>query len=136
MFPWLSQVAQRYETYKFRKLLFEYHTRAATSQVGTVGLVFDFDAEDPAPASQMEALSYHDKCADSPWKDDCVVLDLAQGDRLPIRYTRAGTPTGNYDIKTYDVGNLHVFTDGVASSTNLGLLEVKYVVDLYTPQIQ
>jgi len=136
MFPWLSQVAQRYETYKFRKLQFEYHTRAATSQVGTVGLVFDFDAEDPAPASQMEALSYHDKCADSPWKDQCALLDLAQGDRLPIRYTRAGTPGGNYDIKTYDVGNLHVFVDGVAASTNLGLLEVKYVVDLYTPQIQ
>lgn len=136
IFPWLSAVAQRYETYKFRKLQFEFHTRAATSQVGTVGMVFDFDAEDAAPSSQMMALSYHDKCADSPWKDDCVVLDLVQGDRLPVRYTRAGTPVGTYDIKTYDVGNLHVFVDGVAASTNLGLLEVKYIIDLYTPQIQ
>ncbi len=136
IFPWLSSIAQRYETYKFRKLQFEYHTRAATSQVGTVGLVFDFDAEDAAPSSQMMALSYHDKCADSPWKDDCVVLDLVQGDRLPVRYTRSGTPVGSYDIKTYDVGNLHVFVDGVAASTNLGLLEVRYVIDLYTPQIQ
>jgi len=136
MFPWLSQVAQRYETYKFRRLSFEYHTRAATSQTGTIGLVFDFDAEDGAPSSQMMALSYHDKTADSPWKDSCVVLDLAQGDRLPVRYTRAGTPTGTFDIKTYDVGNLHVFVDGVAASTNLGLVEVKYTIDLYTPQIQ
>jgi hypothetical protein len=45
-------------------------------------------------------------------------------------------PSGSFDIKTYDVGNLHVFSDGVAASTNLGLLEVKYVVDLFTPQIQ
>ncbi len=136
MFPWLSQVACRYETYKFRRLQFEYHTRAATSQVGTIGLVFDFDAEDSAPTSQMMALSYHDKCADSPWKDQCVQLDLVQGDRLPVRYTRAGSPSSDYDIKTYDIGNLHVFVDGVAASTNLGLLEVRYVVDLYTPQIQ
>lgn len=136
MFPWLSQVALRYETYKFRRLSFEYHTRAATSQVGTVGMVFDFDAEDSAPSSQMMALSYHDKCADSPWKDSCVTLDLTQGDRLPIRYTRAGIPSGDIDIKTYDVGNLYLFVDGVAASTNLGLVEVKYVIDLYTPQIQ
>lgn len=136
MFPWLSQVAQRYETYKFRRVQFEYHTRAATTQVGTVGMVFDFDAGDAAPASQMEALSYHDKSADSPWKDSCLVLDLAQGDRLPTRYTRSGTPSTPYDIKTYDIGNLHIFVDGVTASTNLGLLEVKYIIDLYTPQIQ
>jgi len=84
----------------------------------------------------MEALTYHDKVADSPWKDMCLPCNLAQGDRLPVRYTRAGLPSGNYDIKTYDIGNLHVFVDGVAASTNLGLLEVNYSVDLYTPQIQ
>jgi hypothetical protein len=84
----------------------------------------------------MEALSYHDKVADSPWKDSCLVLDLAQGDRLPVRYTRAGLPASPYDLKTLDVGRLHIFVDGVAASTNLGLLEVNYEVDLYTPQIQ
>lgn len=136
MFPWLSQVAARYETYKFKRVQFEYHTRAATSQVGTVGMVFDFDAADAAPASQMLALSYQDKSADSPWKDQCFVLDLAQGDRYPTRYTRVGSITTQTDIKTYDIGNLHVFVDGVAASTNLGLLEVKYVVELYTPQLQ
>jgi hypothetical protein len=104
--------------------------------VGTVGLAFDFDAQDAAPTSQMAALSYHDKSADSPWKDQCTTLDLVQGDRLPIRYTRAGTPGLVYDVKTYDIGNLHVFVDGVAASTNLGLLGVRYVIDLYTPQIQ
>jgi len=99
-------------------------------------MVFDFDAQDPAPATQMEALTYHDKVADSPWKDLCLRLDLAQGDRLPIRYTRAGTlPGTSYDLKTFDLGRLHVFTDGVAASTNLGLLEVNYSIDLFVPQV-
>lgn len=136
IFPWLSTIAQRYEKYRFRQLSFDYHTRAATSQVGTVGMVFDFDALDPAPSSQMQALTYQDKVADSPWKDMCLRVDLAQGDRMPVRYTRAGQPSGSYDIKTYDLGNLHIFVDGVAASTNLGLLEVNYSVDLFTPQVQ
>jgi hypothetical protein len=135
IFPWLSQVAQRYQTYKFRSLVFNYHTRAATSQVGTVGLVFDFSATDPAPSSQMLALSYRDKVADSPWKEMNFRLDLAQGDHLASRFIRSGLPTGSYDLKTMDLGNLHVFTDGVAASDNLGLLEVTYVVELYTPQM-
>jgi len=132
----LSTIAQRYETYRFRRIEFGYDARCATSQVGTVGLVFDFDALDPAPVSQMDALSYHDKAADVPWKEQCVRLDLAQGDRLPSRYTRVGVPAGSYDIKTYDVGRLHVFTDGVGAVSNLGLLRVDYEVDLFTPQIQ
>jgi hypothetical protein len=136
IFPWLSKIAQRYETYRFRRLAFDYHTRSATTQPGTVGMVFDFDAQDPAPASQMEALSYHDKSADSPWKDQCLELQLASGDRLPSRYTRAGLPATPYDIKTLDVGRLHVFVDGCAASTNFGLLEVNYDVDLFTPQVQ
>jgi hypothetical protein len=136
VFPWLSQVASRYETYKFRSIAFHYHSRAATSQVGTVGLAFDFDAQDPAPASQMTALAYHDRVADAVWKEQSLVLDLSQGDRLPTRYTRVGLPTTPYDLKTYDLGNLHVFTDGVAASVNLGLLEVVYSIDLFTPQIQ
>jgi hypothetical protein len=136
VFPWLSQVAQRYETYKFREVSFHYHTRAATTQVGTVGIVFDFDAQDPAPSSQMEALSYHDKVADSCWREQSLKLDLVQGDKLPTRYTRAGLLATPYDLKTLDLGNVHVFTDGVAASTNLGLLEVCYIVDLFTPQIE
>ena len=58
------------------------------------------------------------------------------GDRIPVRYTRAGLPGATYDLKTFDLGNLHVFTDGVEASANLGLLEVTYSVDLFTPQIQ
>jgi hypothetical protein len=136
MFPWLSQVAQRFETYKFKSLMIGYHTRAATSQVGTVGMVFDFSAEDPAPQSQLQALTYEDKSADSPWKEQSMRVNLLSGDKQPSRYIRAGAPSGTYDIKTYDVGNCFIFTDGVASSTNLGLLEVYYDVELYKPQTQ
>jgi hypothetical protein len=38
-------------------------------------------------------------------------------------------------LKTYDVGNLQVCTEGISAAT-VGYLEVEYVIDLMTPQIQ
>jgi hypothetical protein len=84
----------------------------------------------------MAALTYNDKSADAVWKEQDLKIDLAAGDKLPTRYTRAGTPSGYFDLKTFDLGALHVFVDGVSASTNVGLLEVKYIVDLFTPQTQ
>lgn len=139
LFPWLAPVAARYETYKFRDVCFKYHTRSAVTQTGTVGLVFDFDAQDRAPQSQIEALTYRDKVADAVWKPDFAPLriDLSQGDKMPSHYVRVGMPSSlvAFDLKTFDVGNLFVFTDGVTAAT-LGLIEVCYTVDLFTPQTQ
>jgi len=131
----LSGVAARYETYKFVKLSFRYYTQSASTQTGVVGLAFDFDALDPAPSSQFQALSYRDRAQDAVWKELVLNLDLAQGDKLPTRYTRTGLPASPYDLKTFDLGNLHVFTEGVSAAT-IGLLEATYVVNLFTPQIQ
>jgi len=135
LFPWLSQVASRYETYKFRRVRFNYHTQAATTQVGNVTLAFDFDTTDPAPVTQMQALSYRDRVYGAPWTSFSLDLDLAQGDKLPSRFTRVGLPASPYDLKTFDLGRLHVCVEGVAAAT-VGLLEVEYVVDLFTPQIE
>jgi hypothetical protein len=81
------------------------------------------------------ARSYHDKSGGAPWSNWVLNCDLAQGDRLPEKYVRVGLPAGDLDLKTYDVGKLHVCTEGITAAT-VGYLEVEYVVDLMTPQIQ
>lgn len=135
-FPWLADIAARYETYKFRSLRFDYIPQVATSASGVVILAFDFDAQDPAPVTQFAALSYRDRASNVVWSPSSLQLDLAQGDKLPSKYTRVGAPIGSsYDLKTFDLGNLHVCVEGVAAAT-VGRLEVSYVVDLFTPQIQ
>lgn len=133
-FPWLAPVAARYETYKFRRLEFIFRTQAATTQTGSVCLAFDFDACDEPPETYMEAMAYRDKSLSAPWGLQKLVCDLRQGDRLPSKYTRVGALAGGQDLKTYDVGTLHVGMEGVAAAT-VGLLEVHYTVDLYTPQM-
>jgi hypothetical protein len=144
MFPWLCEIAARYESYKFRKLQFEFYTRVATTAVGNVTLAFDLDAADPAPSSMMEALSFHDSAGEVPWQSNTLEIDLAQGDRLPMRYTRVSGSTNTFDaaaavgftgdIKTYDLGNLFVCLDGVAAGA-VGFVTVRYEVELYTPQL-
>jgi len=134
MFPWLSQVAARYESYRFHRIQFEFKTRSATTSTGSVILAFDFDASDSAPTDQLAALAYRDSCGDVPWRPGQLQLNLASGDRLPSRFTRVGAVAGT-DIKTYDVGNLFVCLDGVPAGV-VGLLEVRYEVELFVPQIQ
>jgi hypothetical protein len=133
-FPWLSTQAAAWETYRFNKLRFCYHTRTATSATGSVQLVPDYDAADAAPASEFIAASYEDMQEDAPWKDlDCVLRPDAMFPMGPKKFVRTEALSANQDIKTFDAGNLFVCTtDG--SAQTWGLVWVEYDVSLYTPQ--
>jgi len=134
-FPWLCAVADRYETYKFHRLQFEFHTRLPASSGGFVTLAFDFDSADGAPLNNIQALSYRDSTGVAAWQDAVLQVNLAEGDRFSAaRYTRnSGVPTVS-DIKTYDTGRLWVLIDGIAAGT-IGFVEIVYEVDLFTPQL-
>lgn len=133
MFPWLSSIGQSYETYKFRELCFKYSPACASTTAGTVGMAFDFDTNDVPPDTYLNALSYYDKSVNSAWAAHTLRPDLSQGDKLPSRYTRPGSLAGE-DMKTFDVGRLHIFTSGITTASQLGQVEVCYTVDLFTPQ--
>lgn len=134
VFPWLAQVANRYEKFKFRSLIFRYVPQSA-ALAGTVSLAFDFDPNDDPPTSMQEANTYHDYVTTSLWAAANLKVDLLNGDRLPQKNTRPGLPGGDIDLNVYDVGQLHVMTEGAAAAT-LGYVEVLYTVDLFIHQTQ
>jgi hypothetical protein len=134
-FPWLCSIARNFETYRFNSLKFVFHTRTNTSMNGSVSLVFDFDAADPAPFDTISALTTQDHVLGPTYADMTLDIDMS-GDRQKYRYTRAGEIAGT-DIKTYDFGKLWVMIEGMLSShsgRSTGLLEAIYDIDLYTPQ--
>jgi hypothetical protein len=138
IFPWLSGVANHYESYKFRKLAFKYHARCPTSTAGVVGMAFDFDVQDEPPRNQMAALMMKDKASSNAW--DCFELEVdLSGDRYPTRYCSVGATGADAsqlvvgDPKTWNVGRLTCFQEGVSITSQIGYLEVVYVVDLITP---
>lgn len=136
LFPWLSSIAQRYESYTFRELHFEYETSVSTITPGTVMLAADYDVTDPAPLTKVQLMSYSKAERGAPWQEtryDARPSDLRKF--AAQRYVRGlALPSG--DPKTYDVANIFVATQGMSAPVvTVGELYVSYTVVLQTPQI-
>jgi hypothetical protein len=134
-FPWLSGIAQLYESYSFRSLQFEYLPSCSTNTDGVVLLAIDYDAGDPAPPTKSTLMQMHGAVRTSLWNACCLTADPADLHKLPQRYTRKTVWGGAGDIKTYDVGNLYIASSNhTGATTAYGELYVNYDVELITPQ--
>jgi len=142
LFPWLSTIAKQFEKYQFEKLTFVYKKEvseyATAGQTGKVIMSVDFDAADPPPGTkqQMEDTIPH---ADA-MPCQSFSLPLAPRDLAPTatdaKFVRVGGLPGATDIKTYDVGNLNVATQGITSNSEVGELHVVYRVRLMKPILE
>lgn len=134
LFAWLSTQAVSYQEYRFRRLRFIFETEKASSTSGKVMMAFLPDAGEPTPASKQEMLENEHKTANAVWAPCSFSVQgpEALGKR---RYIRSGTLPANFDLKTYDLGNLIVATQGCADTSPVGELYVEYEVDLDVPVI-
>jgi len=139
--PWLSQIARNYESYKFKRLAFEFRTARATSTDGKVFLAVDYNASDPSPSTKSEFLQERTKLDCPTWAGgagsqmmSCDSADLAKFG--PQRFVRAGAVPSGDDIKTFDIGQLFVATEGSPSTASVGELWIHYDVDLMTPSFR
>jgi len=141
-FPWLSTIAKNFERYQFTRLNFIYKKEvsefAQGGQTGKVIMSFDFDASDPAPTTkqQMEDTVPHSDAMPC----QSFALNLAGADmRFPrslAKYIRVAGLPGSSDIKTYDLGNFNIATQGILSNTEVGELHVNYTVVLEKPILE
>nr|WEU70949.1 MAG: coat protein [Hangzhou narna-like virus 2] len=135
LFPWLSLMAQLYESYIFHSLKFEFQTTSATTAIGSLILAVDFDAADNPPSSKTEMLSYEGAVRTAPWESVTYTCSMADLRKFGVnRYVRSGVLAPNLDIKTYDVGNLFIGAQGMQTAAIVGELYVHYDVTLQTPQ--
>jgi len=132
LFPWLSQLATRFELYSFRKLEFNYEPSTTTANTGTFLMAIDFDPSDTIYSSKQEFLNTrsHARCA--PW-DSCVLRtvkeDLTRRKTFNVR-----------DISSFAdadaVGTFYYGTVGnLATLVPIGELYVTYTVLLQSPQV-
>lgn len=135
VFPWLSSIALRYETYRFHSLRFIWQSQCPTISPGSVGLALDFDVSDPGPADLMEYMSMQDSTVGPVWSPLALNVDLS-GSHGTFKYVRAGMPAGTWDQKTYDLGSFYFMTNGLTVPTSPGMVLVEYEIELCTPQIQ
>jgi hypothetical protein len=142
LFPWLSTIASRFEKYTFTRLNFIYKKEvsefATAGQTGKVIMSVDFDASDPPPGTkqQMEdTVPHSDAMPSQSFALNLQSKDLANPATI-ARYVRiAGLPGGS-DIKTYDVGNFNIATQGILANNEVGELHVNYTVKFEKPVLE
>jgi hypothetical protein len=134
-FPWLSNIAQNWESYKFHKLRYCYYTRTGSTTVGSVILAPDYDATDGPPINEQVIASYEDAVEDAPWKDlVCTLKERSMFSIGPKKFVRSAD-VGFNDLKLYDAGNLYIATVDSTAAAAWGKLWVEYDITFFTPQI-
>jgi hypothetical protein len=135
-FPWLAAQAVGWQCYRFNKLVFRYYARCATSTVGSVMLIPDYDAADAAPATEQIASTFEDVAEAAPWKDiSCFLRPSAMNSVGPKHFVRLGAVPAGQDIKLFDVGKLFAAQVDGSATVALGKLWVEYDVTFFTPQL-
>lgn len=139
LFPWLSTIASRYESYRFNTLRFEYRPLCATTQPGLVALIVDPDESDPTPESLSEALNYGIRTRSNVWNSCTLSVPSGALNRVVASHfidtTGSGGGTPSADQHTFNAGFLFVAFQGTTVGTGLGTLEVEYDVLLSTPEM-
>jgi hypothetical protein len=132
-FPWGSQISPSFEEYDTLSVAFHYEPESASSATGAVMIAFDYDAADSTPATKQEMLTFADNVRVAPWVPCTLVLKTIDLKKRGTLFTRTGT-IASTDIKTYDLGNVFVATQGQAGTTTVGEFWISYNFSLRTPQ--
>jgi len=133
-FPWLSTQACGWEFHHFSRLTLEYVTRSATTATGTIYVVPEYDPTDPPPASEVDALAAYGTVSTAPWAS--VKIPFDPGAMYPIgprKYVRDASVAG--DLRTSDVGVVHICTVGQAGTSDVGQIWADYEITFSVPQV-
>lgn len=134
LFAWLSLQALFYQEYTVKYMKFCFETEKATTLSGKVMFAFLQDSSDAAPASKQEMLENLMKASGAVWEPFCLPINLKNFPALGrSRFIRGGVLAANLDVKTYDIGQLVVATQGMADTSLVGELYVEYGLELRTP---
>jgi hypothetical protein len=133
-FPWLSNIANNFESYKFNGLVFEFLTNSATAvastntALGTVILATQYNIDDPPFASKLSMEQYEYAVSTVPFESAIHPVECKRDTGvLEYLYTYAA---GSGDPRFSTFGNFSIATLGQQSSSNIGELWVSYDIEL------
>lgn len=136
-FPWLAQIANLYQKYKIRSMVFYFKPTVsqynALGQQGRVVLSFDTDALSPLLQSTQQAEAMTPHVDGLPYEKMFLELPSERATPGDGKFVRSGPAPAGSDIKTYDAGVVYFTTEGLGGSGQIGELRVKYVVELLNP---
>lgn len=145
-FPWLANVASRFEEYSIEGMLFEYksmYSDAAVQVGGSLGSVImatSYNAAKPNFTSKIEMENYEFAQSSKPSVSMCHPIECARSQSvLTELYVRTNDQViVDQDIKMYDFGKFQIASQGIpctGQALSLGEVWVTYQVKLLKPRI-
>ncbi len=144
VFPWLSNIAARFQEYKIKGMIFHYvptsgHAVSSTNPaLGSIMFQTTYRASDIAPASKMEMMNEYHATETVP-SETCIHPIECDPKENPfsIHYVRTTTPPTGEPLMSYDLGKTFVAVAGQqADGYVLGDLWVTYEIELKKPLVQ
>ena len=139
-FPWLSDIANKYQQYKIKGLVFHYvptsgyAVSGTNPAIGSVMLQTSYRANDTAPTSKVEMLNEYWASESSPADSFCHPLECSPSENpFSIHYTRNQPVPANDSPLMYDLGQTWVATSGMPGANVVGDLFVTYEIELSKP---
>lgn len=144
-FPWLSAVAENFEQYKWRGLLYEFKSLSSdsvlssstSSALGSVIMATQYDALDPAFPNKFNMENYEYANSSKPSHSFIHPVECKRNqtafNELFIR--NGAAPTGS-DLRLYDIGVFNIATVGMQAASGVaGELWCTYEVELIKPKL-
>jgi len=141
MFPWLSDIADRYEKYRFERLTFRFVPRISTSVSGMIVLAFDYDANDPTDIladtdGRMTLLSHEGSVGGSVWAPLEMQVSPARLALARERFVDAGEREELVsDARFSHLGRFFAGVFGTTTNAWIGDIEVAYTIRLMISQL-
>lgn len=144
-FPWLHQIADSFEQYRFRGLVFEYKTMSsnavlsasASTALGTVIMGTQYNALDTPFADKrtMENYEFSNSCSPDKCMLHPIECKMSQTSVAEL-YTRNDVPTSG-DLRLYDLGNFQIAVQGMQGTTGavIGELWCTFEIEFYKPKL-
>lgn len=142
LFPWLAAIANSYQQYKFKGLIFEFVSTtsevAAGGPMGSVILAANYDVTDAAYTTkqQMENSQFAVSAKPSCSQIHTVECDMSQT-AANLLYVDSNTSHTEQDPRWCDLANFQIATTGLPGTAGqvLGELWASYDVEFYKPEI-
>ena len=140
-FPYLCSIAQNFQEYKFRGLVFEFKSTSAdalnstNTALGQVILAAQYRADASAFVNKEQMLNEMWSVSTKPSNNVLLPIECDPKENpFAIQYTRSGSVPSGQDEKLYDLCNLVIGTYGSQAAANVGELWATYEIELLKPQ--
>lgn len=136
-FPWLNQIAVRFEKYKIKKLIYVYEPTCATTKSGGIALCPIYDPADPVPATRTDLLNAEGVVRGAVHNELRLLIPqrrMRHNDTLFVRSSHEGLMDSN-ELRLTDLGYMAVSLSDANADINYGDLFVEYTIELSSPRV-